>query len=252
MLELKDVRIAYGKVEAVKGVSLRVDEGEIVALVGSNGAGKSTTLKAISGLVRPSAGQISFRGQDLGRMKPHETVALGISHVPEGRRLFPEMTVLENLRMGAYLRWAIATAEAAMERVFIRFPRLKERKKQLAGTLSGGEQQMLSIGRALISGPKVLMLDEPSFGLAPLVVEEIAEIVQEINRDEGVTVLLVEQNAAMAFDLSRRAYVMENGAIVLSGPSAEVAANPHVQEAYLGKRTDAAAPSLDFRPPGSD
>jgi len=241
MLELEDVRIAYGKVEAVKGISLSVREGEIVSLVGSNGAGKSTTLRAISGLLRPKSGRLSFQSHDLGRLKPHEVVRLGISHVPEGRRLFPLLTVQENLRMGAYLRCAEATVERAMERVFERFPRLRERRRQLAGTLSGGEQQMLSIGRALISGPTLLMLDEPSFGLAPLIVKEIAEIVHEINQDGRVTVLLVEQNAGMAFSVSSRAYVMENGEIALTGNSQDVAGNPHVREVYLGKpaRTEA-------------
>lgn len=247
MLELEDVRIAYGKVEAVKGISLHVLEGEIVALVGSNGAGKSTTLRAVSGLLKAKSGRLSFRSNDLRRLKAHDIVRLGISHVPEGRRLFPLLTVQENLRLGAYLRCAETTFERAIDRVFERFPRLRERRRQLAGTLSGGEQQMLSIGRALISGPTLLMLDEPSFGLAPLIIQEIAKIVQEINRDEGVTVLLVEQNASMAFTVSNRAYVMENGAIVLSGESLEVADNPHVLEAYLGKtaRKDAADVATD-------
>lgn len=248
MLELEDVRIAYGKVEAVKGISLSVREGEIVSLVGSNGAGKSTTLRAISGLLKASSGRLSFQTHDLGRLKAHEVVRLGISHVPEGRRLFPLLTVQENLRMGAYLRCADTTVERAMDRVFERFPRLRERRRQLAGTLSGGEQQMLSIGRALISGPTLLMLDEPSFGLAPLIIQEIAKIVHEINQGGGVTVLLVEQNASMAFSVSSRAYVMENGKIALSGNSEEVAGNPYVREVYLGKPASSEARDAVERP----
>jgi len=234
LLELRDVRIAYGKIEAVKGISLTVADGEIVSLVGSNGAGKTTTLRAISGLLHPTAGAILFQGNDLTRSRAHRTVRFGISHVPEGRRIFPQLSVEENLRMGAYLRCAEPTFDAALRRIFARFPRLEERRGQLAGTLSGGEQQMLSIGRALISGPRLLMLDEPSFGLAPMIVSEIAQIIAEINREQGVTILLVEQNTTMAFSVSSRAYVMENGEIVLAGPTEAIAADPHVKEAYLG------------------
>jgi branched-chain amino acid transport system ATP-binding protein len=234
MLELVDLRVSYGKIEVVHGISLSVAEGEIASFVGSNGAGKTTTLKAISGLVRPSSGKVLFRRRDISRLKPHEIVCLGISHVPEGRRVFKELTVLENLRMGAYSRCMETTLTAAMERIYTYFPRLKERQKQLAGTLSGGEQQMLSIARALISGPALLMVDEPSFGLGPLIVEEISRIVEEINHSEGLTVFLVEQNVNMAFAISQQTYVMENGEIVLSGESHKVAEDPHVRYAYLG------------------
>jgi branched-chain amino acid transport system ATP-binding protein len=234
VLELRDVRIAYGKVEAVKGISLTVADGEIVSLVGSNGAGKTTTLRAISGLLHPTAGAILFLGHDLTRSRAHRVVGLGISHVPEGRRIFPQLSVEENLRMGTYLRCAEPSFQAALRRIFARFPRLEERRRQLAGTLSGGEQQMLSIGRALISGPRLLMLDEPSFGLAPMIVSEIAHIIADINREQNVTILLVEQNTTMAFSVSSRTYVMENGEIVLAGPTGAIAADPHVKEAYLG------------------
>jgi branched-chain amino acid transport system ATP-binding protein len=234
LLQLRDVRIFYGKIEAVKGISLTVADGEIVSLVGSNGAGKTTTLRAISGLLHPTAGAILFQGNDLTRSRAHHTVRFGISHVPEGRRIFPQLSVEENLRMGAYLRCAESNFDAALRRIFARFPRLEERRGQLAGTLSGGEQQMLSIGRALISGPRLLMLDEPSFGLAPMIVSEIAQIIAEINREHGVSILLVEQNTTMAFSVSSRTYVMENGEIVLAGPTEAMAADPHVKEAYLG------------------
>jgi branched-chain amino acid transport system ATP-binding protein len=237
MLEIVDLRVSYGKVETVHGISLTVPARAIVSFVGSNGAGKTTTLRSISGLVKPRAGKILFKGKDISQFKAHDTARLGISHVPEGRRVFREMTVAENLRMGAYWRCANPKIEYAMERMFAYFPRLKERQKQLAGTLSGGEQQMLSIGRALISGPTLLMVDEPSFGLAPMIVDEIARIVTEINRWEGLTVLLVEQNVQMAFAVSQHTYVMENGAIVLSGESKTVAQNPRVQSAYLGNGT---------------
>jgi branched-chain amino acid transport system ATP-binding protein len=234
VLELRDVRIAYGKVEAVKGISLTVTDGEIVSLVGSNGAGKTTTLRAISGLLHPMAGAILFQGHDLTRSRAHRVVGFGISHVPEGRRIFPHLSVEENLRMGAYLRCAEPSFHAALRHIFARFPRLEERRRQLAGTLSGGEQQMLSIGRALISGPRLLMLDEPSFGLAPMIVSEIAHIIADINREQGVTILLVEQNTTMAFSVSSRTYVMENGEIVLAGSTEAIATDPHVKEAYLG------------------
>jgi branched-chain amino acid transport system ATP-binding protein len=234
MFELDDLKVSYGKVEAVRGISLHVDQGEIVSFVGSNGAGKTTTLRAASGMLRASGGAIRFQGRDITRLKPHEIVRLGISHVPEGRRVFRELTVMDNLRMGAYLRRIDARLDDAIEQIFTHFPRLKERRGQLGGTLSGGEQQMLSLGRALISGPKFLMIDEPSFGLAPLVVEEISRIVLDISRNQGITVLLVEQNVQMAFAVSQRTYVMENGCIVLSGRSDEVARNPHVRTAYLG------------------
>ena len=234
MLELVDLQVHYGNVVAVAGVSVRVGEGEIVAIIGPNGAGKTTTLRALSGLVRPSAGRVVFRGTDVSRWRPHRIVSLGLSHAPEGRRLFPQMTVLENLRMGAYRRRERAAIEQSLEGVLERFPRLRERRQQLAGTLSGGEQQMLTIGRALMSDPAMLVLDEPSFGLAPMIVREIGAIVGAINRERKVAVLLVEQNARMALGVASRAYVMETGKIVLSGPSATLRESPHVKAAYLG------------------
>jgi len=234
VLELVDLQVHYGNVVAVAGVSVRVGEGEIVAIIGPNGAGKTTTLRALSGLVRPSAGRVVFRGTDVSRWRPHRIVSLGLSHAPEGRRLFPQMTVLENLRMGAYRRRERAAIEQSLEGVLERFPRLRERRQQLAGTLSGGEQQMLTIGRALMSDPAMLVLDEPSFGLAPMIVREIGAIVGAINRERKVAVLLVEQNARMALGVASRAYVMETGKIVLSGPSATLRESPHVKAAYLG------------------
>ena len=234
MLELKDLRVHYGSVAAVDGVTVTVDEGEIVAIIGPNGAGKTSTLRALSGLVRPSGGRVVFRGVDISRWRPHRIVALGLSHAPEGRRLFPLMSVLENLRMGAYRRRDRGAIEGSLSEVLQRFPRLAERRHQLAGTLSGGEQQMLTIGRALMSGPTMLVLDEPSFGLAPLIVREIRTIVESINRDRQVAVLLVEQNARMALAVASRAYVMETGRIVLSGPAAALRESPHVKAAYLG------------------
>jgi branched-chain amino acid transport system ATP-binding protein len=234
VLELADLRVHYGSVSAVDGVSVTVGEGEIVAIIGPNGAGKTSTLRALSGLVRPSGGRVVFRGVDISRWRPHRIVGLGLSHAPEGRRLFPQMSVLENLRMGAYQRRDRDAIERTLGEVLERFPRLAERRRQLAGTLSGGEQQMLTIGRALMSSPALLALDEPSFGLAPLVVREIRAIVESINRERKVAVLLVEQNARMALAVAARAYVMETGRIVLSGPAAELRASPHVKAAYLG------------------
>jgi branched-chain amino acid transport system ATP-binding protein len=234
VLELTDLRVHYGSVAAVDGVSVSVDAGEIVAIIGPNGAGKTSTLRALSGLVRPSGGRVVFRGVDISRWRPHRIVALGLSHAPEGRRLFPQMSVLENLRMGAYRRGDRGAIEHSLSEVLGRFPRLAERRRQLAGTLSGGEQQMLTIGRALMANPAMLVLDEPSFGLAPLVVREIRTIVESINRDRQVAVLLVEQNARMALAVATRAYVMETGRIVLSGPAAQLRESPHVKAAYLG------------------
>ena len=234
MLELKDLRVHYGNVAAVDGVSVTVDEGEIVAIIGPNGAGKTSTLRALSGLVRPSGGRVVFRGIDISRWRPHRIVAFGLSHAPEGRRLFPQMSVLENLRMGAYRRRDREAVDRSLKEVLGRFPRLAERRHQLAGTLSGGEQQMLTIGRALMSGPAMLVLDEPSFGLAPLIVREIRTIVESINRERQVAVLLVEQNARMALAVATRAYVMETGRIVLSGPAEALRESPHVKAAYLG------------------
>jgi len=234
VLEVSDLDVRYGNVAAVKGVSLRVREGEVVAVIGPNGAGKTSTLRAISGLVPSAGGRILLGGRDISRWKAHRVVALGLAHAPEGRRLFPQMTVLENLKMGAYRRRSAAEIRRTLEAVERRFPRLAERRTQLAGTLSGGEQQMLAIGRALMAEPRLLLLDEPSFGLAPMVVREIARIVQAINREQGVSVLLVEQNARMAFGIASRAYVMETGRVALSGSSSELTESPHVKAAYLG------------------
>ncbi len=234
MLEVSDLEVRYGNVAAVKGVSLRVREGEVVAVIGPNGAGKTSTLRAISGLVPSAGGRILLGGRDISRWKAHRVVALGLAHAPEGRRLFPQMTVLENLKMGAYRRRSAAEIRRTLEAVERRFPRLAERRTQLAGTLSGGEQQMLAIGRALMAEPRLLLLDEPSFGLAPIVVREIARIVRAINREQGVSVLLVEQNARMAFGIASRAYVMETGRVALSGSSSELTESPHVKAAYLG------------------
>ena len=234
MLSVRDLRVHYGNVAAVNGVSLAVGDGEIVAVIGPNGAGKTSTLRAISGLVRPSAGRIVFNGTDISGWKAHRVVALGLSHAPEGRRLFPHMTVLENLKMGAYRRGNGAAVDRTLEEVVTRFPRLAERRHQRAGTLSGGEQQMLAIGRALMAEPRMLILDEPSFGLAPMVVKEIGRIIRAINHDRKVAVLLVEQNARMALAISSRTYVLETGKIVLDGPSASLRESPHVKAAYLG------------------
>ena len=234
MLEVEDLHVRYGNVVAVSGVSLSVAAGEIVAVIGPNGAGKTSTLRAVSGLVRPWPGRIVFDGTDISGWKAHRVVGLGLSHAPEGRRLFPHMTVLENLKMGAYLRRNGAAVERALEEVVARFPRLAERRHQRAGTLSGGEQQMLAIGRALMAEPRMLVLDEPSFGLAPMVVQEIGRIIEAINRDRNVAVLLVEQNVRMALQISSRTYVMETGRIVLDGPSQSLRESPHVKAAYLG------------------
>ncbi len=232
MLELQDISVSYGAIQALRNVSLEVQEGEIVALIGANGAGKSTTLRTISGLVHPSTGKVLFRGQDITRIGPSRVVWLGISHVPEGRRVFARMSVEENLEMGAYVRKGSETRES-IERVYERFPRLRERRTQLAGTLSGGEQQMLAMGRALMSKPALLLMDEPSMGLAPMLVREIFAIIKELN-EGGTTILLVEQNAHMALSIASRAYVLETGSIVLSGSAAELAGNPEVRKAYLG------------------
>ena len=232
LLEVHEIHTFYGNIEALKGVSLEVEEGEIVTLIGSNGAGKSTTLRSISGLTPPRAGSIRFAGSELGELPPQEIVGLGVSHSPEGRRCFPRMTVTENLELGAYLR-RDSRIEGDMTRVFDLFPRLKEREKQKAGTMSGGEQQMLAIGRALMANPKLLLLDEPGMGLAPILVERIYETVAEINR-QGTTILLVEQNANFALEVSNRGYVLETGEVALAGASSELRENPDVQRAYLG------------------
>jgi len=232
MLEVKDLHTYYGNIEALKGVSLEVEEGEIVTLIGSNGAGKSTTLRSISGLSPPREGSIRFEGNEIGETPPQEIVQLGISQSPEGRKCFQRMSVRENLDLGAYLRKDNQIGED-MDRVFDLFPRLKEREKQKAGTMSGGEQQMLAIGRAMMAQPRLLLLDEPSMGLAPVLVERIYETVEEINR-QGTTILLVEQNANFALGVSKRGYVLETGRVALSDDSDKLRDNPEVQKAYLG------------------
>jgi branched-chain amino acid transport system ATP-binding protein len=234
MLELRNVSSGYGAIEALKAVNLRIDRGEIVTLIGANGAGKSTTLRNITGLVPLTAGEILFDGKPLKGMPTHAITAAGISLVPEGRAIFANLTVLENLEMGAYLQKDRARNAREMDRIYALFPRLKERRKQAAGTLSGGEQQMLAIGRALMTGPRLLLLDEPSLGLAPLLVHTIFEAIDTINK-EGTTILLVEQNANAALKHSHRAYVLETGSIVMEGPSERVAGDPRVKEAYLGE-----------------
>src|SRR3712207_60377 len=232
LLEVEDIRTFYGNIEALKGISLTVEEGECVTLIGSNGAGKSTKLRSISGLTPPRTGQIRFRGKDISRMPPQDIVQLGISQSPEGRKCFQRMTVRENLDMGAYLRRDKEVGQD-LERVYELFPRLKEREKQKAGTMSGGEQQMLAIGRALMANPKLLLLDEPSLGLAPVIVDEIYEIIREINQ-RGVTILLVEQNANYALDVSKRGYVLETGKVALANDSHSLRNDPEVMKAYLG------------------
>ena len=233
MLEVRDLHVYYGEIQALKGVSFRVGPGEIVALLGNNGAGKTTTLRTVSGLLAPRSGEVLFGDHSLVGTPPHDIVTRGITHVPEGRRIFNRLTVVENLIMGAYTRGDKGIAED-MERVFTVFPRLKERRTQVAGTLSGGEQQMLAIGRALMAKPSLLLLDEPSMGLAPVLVEQIFDTVQTINK-QGVTILLVEQNAAMALSIAQRGYVLETGRIALEGSATELAGNPEVRRAYLGE-----------------
>jgi branched-chain amino acid transport system ATP-binding protein len=233
MLEIKNLNVHFGVIHALKGISITVNEGEIVTLIGANGAGKTTTLRTISGLKKPTSGEILLEGEDIADVSVQNRVRLGISHVPEGRRVFPGMTVLENLEMGAYLRKDKAETAKDLEMVYELFPVLSDRQKQLAGTLSGGEQQMLAIGRALMSRPRILLLDEPSMGLAPLLVQEIFNIIKNVN-EVGTTVLLVEQNAMMALQIAHRAYVMETGSIVLSGSGAELLRSEQVKKAYLG------------------
>ncbi|MGN0941943.1 MAG: ABC transporter ATP-binding protein [Selenomonadaceae bacterium] len=233
MLEINDIHVYYGAIHAIKGISLTVGEGEIVTLIGANGAGKSTTLRTISGLLKPKEGTINFMGEPISGMPAQDIVKLGISQVPEGRRIFANMTVLENLELGAYIRKDKDGIEADMKKVFERFPRLEERIGQAAGTLSGGEQQMLAMGRALMSRPKLLLLDEPSMGLAPLFIKEIFSIIVDINK-AGTTVLLVEQNANMALSIANRAYVLETGRITISGDAKKLAASEDIRKAYLG------------------
>ena len=232
LLRVDDIHVYYGAIHAIKGISFHVDEGEIVTLIGANGAGKSTTLQTVSGLLHPRGGSITFEGQSIAGVPTHKLVARGLAHVPEGRRIFAQMTVEENLDMGAFTRPGSEVADAKA-RVFDQFPRLKERRTQVAGTLSGGEQQMLAMGRALMSRPKLLMLDEPSMGLAPILVEQIFDIIRELHK-AGTTILLVEQNAQMALSVADRAYVLETGRITLSGTGAELARSPEVKKAYLG------------------
>lgn len=233
MLKVEDINVYYGAIHAIKGISLEVNDGEIVALIGSNGAGKSTTLRTISGLMKPKTGRIMYDGEDITGVPAHKIVGKGLCQVPEGRHVFANMTVMENLELGAYLRTDKEGIAKDMEMVFEKFPRLLERKDQLSGTLSGGEQQMLAMARALMSRPKLLLLDEPSMGLAPLLIKEIFNIIKEINAG-GTTVLLVEQNANMALSIADKAYVLETGRITLSGTAAELASSEEVRKAYLG------------------
>ncbi|HHX02268.1 MAG TPA: ABC transporter ATP-binding protein [Firmicutes bacterium] len=233
LLQVKDLDVHYGGIHALKQVSFTINAGEIVTLIGANGAGKSTTLRAVSGLVSKSSGSVEFRGQDITRLPAHKIAGLRLTHVPEGRRVFPHLSVEVNLQLGAYLRKDKRQVSTDLDRVYALFPRLFERRKQLAGSLSGGEQQMLAMGRGLMSNPELMLLDEPSMGLAPLLVREIFRVIVEINRS-GTTILLVEQNAKMALTIADRAYVLENGAIKLSGPAAELLQDERVRKAYLG------------------
>jgi branched-chain amino acid transport system ATP-binding protein len=233
LLELENIHTYYGHIHALKGISLKVEEGEIVTLIGANGAGKSTTLRTISGLIRSRDGSVRLSGRSISKMPAHEVVCAGVGHVPEGRGIFPRLTVRENLEMGAYTLHNNTEIRRRMEEVFHLFPRLKERADQKGGTLSGGEQQMLAMGRGLMLKPKILLMDEPSMGLAPVLVDAIFDVIRHLN-EEGTTILLVEQNALMALRTAARAYVLETGKIVLSGPAQEVAANPEVKRAYLG------------------
>ncbi|MDD6369597.1 ABC transporter ATP-binding protein [Galactobacillus timonensis] len=234
MLKVENLVVRYGMIEAVKGISFHVDDGEIVTLIGANGAGKTTTMHAISGLLKPASGSIELDDKDLVKIAPDKIISLGLAQVPEGRRVFAEQTVHENLLLGAFHRKDADGIQKDEEMVFDLFPRLKERSTQAAGTLSGGEQQMLAMGRALMSAPKILLLDEPSMGLSPLLVKEIFHIIETINKEKGVTVLLVEQNARMALSIADRAYVLETGKITLEGTGAQLASDPRVQKAYLG------------------
>ena len=233
MLNVENIDVYYGRIHAIKGVSFEVNEGEIVSLIGANGAGKSTILKTVSGLLRPKGGKVAFMGQEITRAEPHAIVNRGIAHVPEGRRVFARMSVMENIEMGAYIHGK--SDEAEVEGVFTRFPRLRERRKQLAGTLSGGEQQMLAMARALMSKPRLMMMDEPSMGLSPILVEQIFEIITEL-RAAGTTILLVEQNANKALRITDRTYVLETGRVTLSGNSRELLQSEEVKRAYLGGR----------------
>lgn len=234
MLEVKNLAVSYGAIAALHGISLSVKQGDIVTLIGGNGAGKTTTLRAISGLQTAASGEVIYEGRNITRLPAHEIVKLGLAHVPEGRMVFANLTVLENLQMGAYLRSNKPGIATDLAYVFSIFPRLKERERQISGTLSGGEQQMLAIGRALMSKPRFLMLDEPSLGIAPLLVKTIFEKIVEINREQGITILLVEQNANLALEVSRFGYVLETGKVILQDESAKLRTNPQVKQAYLG------------------
>lgn len=234
MLEVKNLQVYYGVIQAIKDVSFKVNEGEIIALIGANGAGKTTILRTISGLISAKRGEILYNGVDLQKIHPHKIVQMGIAHVPEGRRVFSQLTVYENLLMGAYTRKDKDGVEETLKQVYKRFPRLKERKNQMAGTLSGGEQQMLAMGRALMSKPRIILMDEPSMGLSPILVEEVFDIIKSINKS-GTTVLLVEQNAKKALSIADRAYVLETGKIVLEGDAKELMNNESVKKAYLGE-----------------
>lgn len=235
MLEINDIQVYYGMIQALKGISFQVNEGEVIALIGANGAGKTTTLHAITGLLSPKKGQILFEGQDITHVPAHKIVSMGMAHVPEGRRVFAQLSVLDNLKMGAFTRKDKDEIEESLIRVYKRFPRLEERKNQMAGTLSGGEQQMLAMGRALMSHPKILLMDEPSMGLSPIFVNEIFDIIREVS-EGGTTVLLVEQNAKKALSIADRAYVLETGKIVLEGKAEELLNDDSVKKAYLGAR----------------
>ena len=234
MLEVKDIEVFYGVIQAIKGISFEVNEGEVIALIGANGAGKTTTLQTITGLVSPKKGQILFEGQDITRVPAHKIVSMGMAHVPEGRRVFAQLSVLDNLKLGAFTRKDKEEIEETLIRVDKRFPRLEERKNQIAGTLSGGEQQMLAMGRALMSHPKIILMDEPSMGLSPIFVNEIFDIIQEVSQS-GTTVLLVEQNAKKALSIADRGYVLETGRIVLEGDAKDLLNNDQVKKAYLGE-----------------
>ncbi|MBQ6587281.1 MAG: ABC transporter ATP-binding protein [Butyrivibrio sp.] len=234
LLEVKDLSVYYGVIQALKGISFHVDKGEVVALIGANGAGKTTTLHTLSGLIDADKGDILYKGENLTKIPNHKIVSLGMAQVPEGRRVFAEMTVLQNLKMGAYTRKDKAEINETLEMIYKRFPRLEERKTQLAGTLSGGEQQMLAMGRALMSHPDIILMDEPSMGLSPIFVNEIFKIIQDVNKD-GVTVLLVEQNAKKALSIANRAYVLETGSIVKEGPASELLNDESIKKAYLGE-----------------
>ena len=234
LLEIRDIEVFYGVIQAIKGISFDVNEGEVIALIGANGAGKTTILHTITGLLQPKKGSITFDGKDITKVPAHKIVSMGMAHVPEGRRVFSQLSVYENLKMGAYTRKDKAEIEESLEMVYGKFPRLEERKNQLAGTLSGGEQQMLAMGRALMSHPKIVLMDEPSMGLSPIFVEEIFKIIEEVSAS-GTTVLLVEQNAKKALGIANRAYVLETGNIVLDGDAKELINNETVKKAYLGE-----------------